>query len=82
MHELAELKQIVLNLKSKVEELEIILPRWFSLGDVAKDINRKRDTIYKYTLANFEPDVDFKKSSGKIYISRDALFRVRKHYAK
>jgi len=82
MHEIAELKQMVLDLKAEVNKLKITMPNWFSLGDISKEIGKSRDTIRKYLNANFEPDMDFKKIGAKIYVSRDALFLVRKHYEK
>ncbi len=82
MNELAELKQIVLDLKAKVETLEITMPNWFSLGDIANTTGAKRDTISKYLKANFEQEIDFKYLGAKIYVSRDALFFIRKHYEK
>ena len=82
MLELFELKQTVLELKLKVEALEIVMPKWFSLSDISQEIGFSRDTIRKYLKANFEPDNDFKKIGAKIYLSRDALFLIRKHYEK
>ncbi len=82
MDELAELKKMILDLKAKVETLEITMPKWFSLSDISHEIGKSRDTIRKYLKANFEPDVDFQYKGAKIYISRDALFFIRKHYEK
>jgi predicted transcriptional regulator len=82
MQEVAELKKMVYDLQAEISVIKIVLPNWFSLGDIAKEIGKSRDTIRKYLKANFEPDVDFKKDGGKLYISRDALFLVRKHYEK
>lgn len=82
MDEIAELKKLYFELKDKVDTLEIIIPKWFSLSDISHELKKSRDTIRKYLKSNFEPDVDFKKVGVKIYISRDALFLIRKHYAK
>jgi len=82
MNDFAELKKIVLDLKVEVDKLRVTMPSWFSLGDIAHEIDRKRDTIAKYLKANFEPDVDFKYLGARIYVSRDALFFIRKHYEK
>jgi predicted metal-dependent hydrolase len=82
MDEIVELKKLYFELKDKVDTLEIIIPKWFSLSDISHELKKSRDTIRKYLKSNFEPDVDFKKVGVKIYISRDALFLIRKHYAK
>ncbi len=80
--ELAELKMMVFDLKAEVENLKMTMPSWISLGDIAHEINQKRDTIAKYLKANFEKEIDFKYFGGKIFVSRDALFFIRKHYEK
>ena len=82
MNEIAEMKIILKNLEAKVEELSIVMPKWFSLSDISHEIGKSRDTIRKYLKANFEPEVAFKKIGAKIYVSRDALFLIRKHYEK
>jgi predicted metal-dependent hydrolase len=82
MEEIAELKKMYIDLKAKVETLEIVMPKWFSLSDTAHEVQTSRDTIRKYLKANFEPEIDFKKIGAKIYLSRDALFLIRKHYEK
>jgi len=82
MNELAEMKIIVKNLEARVEKLYTLMPKWFSLADISQELGKSRDTIRKYLKSNFEPDVDFKKIGAKIYVSKDALFLVRKHYEK
>ncbi len=82
MCEVAELKKIVFELRADVNRLKTTMPKWSSLGDIAHEIGRKRDTIAKYLKANFEQEIDFKYLGAKIYVSRDALFFIRKHYEK
>ena len=81
-YQLAELKKIVLDLQAEVKELKVTMPDWFSLGDIALATGTKRTTIAKYLKANFEQEVDFKYFGAKIFVSRDALFFIRKHYEK
>jgi len=81
-HDLAMLKRQVFDLETKVKEISLAIPSWFSLGDIAKEYNTSRDTMRKYLKANLEPEADFKKIGGKIFIRRDSLFLLRKHYEK
>ena len=82
MNEIAELKIMVLGLKVEIEKLSTIIPSWISLSDISFTLGKSRDTIRKYLINNFEPNKDFKKFGAKLYVSRDALFLVRKHYEK
>ncbi len=77
-----EFKEILFELKAKVEVLEATTLKWFSLSDISYEIGYSRDTMRKYLKSNFEPEIDFKSSGGKIYVSRGALFHLRKHYEK
>jgi len=81
-NELFEIKRLLLELKATVNEFARMMPKWISLSDVSYEIGKNRDTIRKYLKNNFEPEVDFKHIGGKIFLSRDVLFLIRRHYEK
>jgi len=77
-----EIKRLLLEIKAKLNCYDRVMLKWTSLSDVSYEIGKNRDTIRKYLKNNFEPEVDFKHIGGKIFLSRDALFLIRRHYEK
>lgn len=75
LDEFREFKQNYLTLKS-------IVPDELSLSEVSQICKKPNNTIRKYLLANFEPEVDFFKKGAKIIVKQDAVLRIRRHYAK
>ncbi|MCK5111081.1 MAG: hypothetical protein KAQ94_06125 [Arcobacteraceae bacterium] len=82
MDELAELKRMYLELKAKVEALELTTYKEILLTDLARELDIHRQTLTYYVKSNFEPEVDFYKKNNKIYLDVSILCRLRKHYAK
>jgi len=76
----------ILNKLRKIEQTQDtllqLIPSELSISEISKMLNQNADTLRKYVLANFEPDVDFKKKGGKIFVRQDAILRIRRHYAK
>lgn len=62
--------------------IKSLIPSELSLSEISNDIGKSSNTIRKYLIANFEPDVDYKKKGAKIFVKQDAVFRIRRHYAK
>jgi predicted DNA-binding protein YlxM (UPF0122 family) len=82
MENFAITKEMYLELKNKIEFLELIMPKSFSLTDIAKDLNISRQTLTHYVKANFEPEVEFYKKNNRIHIDVSILYPIRRHYAQ
>ena len=79
---LLEILTEIRDLKDKYLTLESLVPKEISLSEVSRIIQKPNNTIRKYLLANFEPEVDFFKKGAKIIVKQDAVLRIRRHYAK
>lgn len=75
-------QELLLKILTKIEKLEFLIPSEFSLSDLANSCNKENNTVRKYILANYEPEKDFYKKGGKIYVGKEVAFDVRKHYVK
>ncbi len=75
-------KEMYLELKNKIEFLEKIMPKSFSLTDIAKDLNISRQTLTHYVKTNFEPEVEFYKKNNRIHLDVSILYPIRRHYAQ
>lgn len=82
-------KELLLTILNEIREiksdnklLKSLVPDELSLSEISKDIGKPNNTIIKYLKANFEPDVDYKKKGGKIFVKQDAILRLRRHYEK
>jgi len=80
--------EILYNILDKLRKIEqnqdtllTLVPQELSISELANMLDKSAGTLRKYILANFEPDVDFKKKGGKIYVKQDAILRIRRHYA-
>jgi len=81
------MKSLLLELKSKVDTFELIMPKELSLTDIVRDFKKfkptlSRQTLLAYLKSNFEPEVDFYKENNKIYVNVSILCSLRRHYAK
>lgn len=84
MNEIFELKQQVLELNSKVENLTMLFDfiKDIPLTTVAKNLNISRQTLKYHVENNYKPKVDFYKQNGRIYISVGILQLIKGHYEK
>jgi len=82
MENFAVTKDMYLELKNKIEFLELIVPKSFSLTDIADELNISRQTLTYYVKSNFEPEVEFYKKNNRIHLDVSILYSIRKHYAK
>jgi predicted transcriptional regulator len=64
--------------------LDLVVPEWISVSDLAKSLQKDTSTIRKYIKNNFEPDVQYKQDTehGKIMLRKDAMLQTRSHYGK
>ncbi|TLS96185.1 hypothetical protein [Aliarcobacter cibarius] len=79
---LIEILSEIRDLKVKYLDLKSLVPDVLSLSEVSQIVKKPNNTIRKYLLANFEPEVDFFKKGAKIIVKQDAVLRIRRHYAK
>ena len=69
-----------LETKNEINEiksmLELLLPSEFTIRDLMVRTGKTRQAIIQYLERNFEPDVDYYKKNGKIYVTRDVAAKV------
>lgn len=75
-------KTLLLEIRNKLDEISFFLPNKVSITDLATNLGIAYQTLYKYILRNFEPEVDFYKIGGKIYVGKDVALCIRRKYAK
>ena len=75
-------KELLLKILNGIEKLNMLLPHELSLSEVSNLTGKPANTIRKYVIDNFEPEVEYKKKGGKIYLNQSIILRVRRHYAK
>lgn len=75
-------QQLLLKILTKLENLEFLIPSEVSLSDLANSCKKENNTVRKYIIANYEPEKDFYKKGGKIFVGKEVAFDVRKHYVK
>lgn len=86
---ITEEKQLLLTILSEIREikndnafLKEFIPEELSLSEVSNMTGKTANTLRKYLIANFEPEEDYKKKGGKIYVKQDVVLRIRRHYAR
>ena len=76
MTEIAELKHEIMEIKAL---LKIFLPSGdVPLSEIAKKTHRTRQAVRDYITRHYEPDTDFYKKNGKIYISEEVAIELLK----
>jgi hypothetical protein len=75
-------QQLLLKILNELENLKFLIPSEVSLSDLANSCNKENNTVRKYIIANYEPEKDFYKKGGKIFVGKEVAFDVRKHYVK
>lgn len=83
----SEDKKILLEILNEVQELKDslhfvkrLIPDELSLSELAKIVGKTPNTLRKYLIANFEPEEDYKKRAGKIYVKQGVILQIRRHY--
>lgn len=74
---LSEIKNLLLEQNSM---LKIFAPSEVSLSHVCNTTGKSRQTIRDYVINNFEPEVDFLKKNGKIFLTRDTAVKIVRRY--
>lgn len=73
---------LIKELSSKVNELIAQRLDFIPLTALATAINKSNQTIKYHLLANYEPEKDFKKVNGKIYVNSQIAPQIRSYYEK
>lgn len=55
--------------------LNMLIPREFSIGYIAKQTGRSRQAVIDYFTRNHEPDKDYFKRGNKIFVKKDAAMK-------
>ena len=77
-----ETKELLLEIRNKLDILEFFIPDDISLSELSRLVHMQNKTVYRYMRDNFEPEVDYKKKGGKIFVGKDTALCIRRHYAK
>jgi predicted metal-dependent hydrolase len=75
-------KELLLKILNGIEKLNMLLPHELSLSEVSNLTGKPANTIRKYVIDNFEPEAEYKKKGGRIYVKQEVVLRIRKHYGK
>lgn len=71
-------KEIIMKLH-KLKMMISQLPEWISLADMAREKGLSPQAVRKQLLnGRFEHEVDFKYINCRIYIARNAIFRIKR----
>jgi len=87
--ELYHLEEMINNQTSLIKELslqvnELIAQRleFISLTELSASIKKSNQTLKYHLITNYEPEKDFKKVNGKIYVNSQIAPQIRSYYEK
>lgn len=73
---------LIKKLSAEVQELIAQRVEFTALSTLSNSIKKSNQTIKYHLLTNYEPDKDFKKVNGKIYVNSQIVPRIRNYYEK
>lgn len=73
---------LIKDLSSQVNELIAQRVEFTSLSVLSNSIKKSNQTIKYHLIANYEPEKDFKKVNGKIYVNSQIVPQIRSYYEK
>ena len=76
-----ELKNEILEIKAM---LSLLIPKNVPLTYIAEQLGKSRQSVREFLINNFEPEKDFWKKDGKIYLSEGTAIKLlqRKSYGR
>ena len=79
-----EVEVLLGKLIHRLDELVVMQPLEYELGELSRICGKSRDTLRKYLISNYIDGVDYhqKRKHGKLYVARDAALEIRRHYVK
>jgi len=77
-----EVERLEKALYSLIDNMDMLMPNEFSLGELALKCGVHKDTIAKHLKANFLENKDFRYTGkgGKIWVAREAALKIRRYY--
>lgn len=72
-NEYVEIKKYLTQLATM---LEMLIPKKVSVSYLAENTGKSRQSIHQYLMNNFEPDRDFWREGGKVFVSKDAAISI------
>lgn len=75
-----DLKNLLLEIRSKISDLSLLLPSQISLSQLSAITGKSRQTLTAYARSNFEPQVEFWLENGKIILSQTAALKILRRY--
>ena len=76
--EYCEIKSLLLEIREKLEKLEVLIPEKFDISFVVKKTGLTRQAIRQRLLIKFEHKVDFWMEGDKIYMSQKVALQMIK----
>lgn len=56
--------------------LNMLIPAKVSVSYLAESTGKSRQSVHQYLMNNFEPEKDFWKEGGKVYVSKEAAISI------
>jgi len=77
-----EVERLEKALYSLIDNMDMLMPSEFSLGELALKCGVHKDTIAKHLKSNFLENKDFRYTGkgGKIWVAREAALEIRRYY--
>lgn len=73
---------LIKKLSAEVHELIAQRVEFTSLSVLSNSIKKSSQTIKYHLITNYEPEKDFKKVNGKIYVNSQIVPQIRSYYEK
>lgn len=74
MSEIAELKHLILEMKTKLDLF--VSPGDIPISHIAKRTGKTRQAVREYLVNHYEPGKDFFKKNGKICVSEEVAIQL------
>jgi hypothetical protein len=71
--EYLELKNMLSQLATM---LNLLIPKKVSVSYLAESTGKSRQSVHKYLMNNFEPEIDFWREGGKTYVNKDTAISI------
>lgn len=69
-----------LEIKSYLAQLatmiDMLIPTKVSVSYLSASTGKSRQSVHQYLMNNFEPEKDFWKEGGKVYVSKEAAISI------
>lgn len=76
-NEIIEIKE---NLTKLAIMINMLIPAKFSVSFLSENTGKSRQTIHQYLVNNFEPDKNFWREGGKVFVDRQTAMSILSKY--